>query len=271
LSGGEFTLFAPSNEAFADRFDDVKLYLNTDAYMLKFHIIEGKTLMFDDLICKETIETWSYNEESRTQCTNKGTQKFQTGRGNFDLGTIPKIIERDILVCNGVIHGVDDVLLPKLKLASAEGEEKDDDAIYLGLVCSEPIRAQPKNDPWKACGIGFYPSQETTLPNPPDVWQENNCWNDPNASAVDDMVIIGAGIGGAYVANQLRFNKEHNATIALLEAGMNVGGRLMSAFHSGALGLSVQPLTIVRLFFNNKRRNISNAITARCCHQHFYY
>jgi len=195
--------------------------------------------MFDDLICKETIETWSYNEESWTKYTNKGTQKFQTGRGNFDLGTIPKIIERDILVCNGVIHGVDDVLLPKLKLASAEGEEKDDDAIYLGLVCSEPIRAQPKNDPWKACGIELYPSQETTLPNPPAVWQENNCWNDPNASAVDDMVIIGAGIGGAYVANQLRFDEEHNATIALLEAGMNVGGRLMS------LGLSVQPLTMV--------------------------
>ena len=177
------------------------------------------------------------------------------------MGTIPKIVKPDIPVCNGVIHGVDDVLLPKLKLASAEGEEKDDDAIYLGLVCSEPIRAQPKNDPWKACGIELYPSQETTLPNPPAVWQENNCWNDPNASAVDDMVIIGAGIGGAYVANQLRFDEEHNATIALLEAGMIVGGRLISGFHSGALGLSVQPLNKVRLFFNNKRRNINNAIT----------
>jgi len=43
LSGGEFTLFAPSNETFADRFDDVKLYLDTDAYILKFHIIEGNS------------------------------------------------------------------------------------------------------------------------------------------------------------------------------------------------------------------------------------
>jgi len=140
---------------------------------MMFHTIEEKTLMFDDLICLETIETLSENEESRTKCVNKGAEKFQTRRGNFDLGTMPKIVEPDIQVCNGVIHGVDDILLPKLKKASVGGQEDGVDVVddANNLICSQPIRAQPKNDPWKACGTRLYPSQKTTLPNPPNVWQ----------------------------------------------------------------------------------------------------
>ena len=255
LSGGEFTLFAPNNKAIGDRIDDIEPYWGTgpDAgmYIMKFHAIEGQTLMFDDLVCSELIVTLTEDQESRTKCTKKGAEKFQTGRGNLALGTMPKIVEPDIQVCNGVIHGVDDILLPKLKKASVGGQEDDVDVVddANNLICSQPIRAQPKNDPWKACGTRVYPSQETTLPDPPNVWQGNNCWNNPDASAADDMVIIGAGIGGSYVANQLRFGNDHDTSIAIFEAGMSVGGRLMSAFHSGALGLPVRPLNKVRLFF----------------------
>jgi len=131
LSGGEFTLFAPNNKAIGDRIDDIEPYWGTgpDAgmYIMKFHAIEGQTLMFDDLICSETVETLSENQDSRTKCTNKGAEKFQTGRGNNDLGTMPKIVEPDIRVCNGVIHGVDDMLLPSLKKPGfGVGEDKWD-------------------------------------------------------------------------------------------------------------------------------------------------
>ena len=126
MKGGEWTLFAPVNDAFIDRFDDIEKYLGDDAYIMNFHIIKGKTIMFDDLICTETIATESYGEESRTKCAKKGAQKFQTGRGNLKLGTMPKIITSDVLLCNGVIHGVDDIILPKLilkKESSGEGED----------------------------------------------------------------------------------------------------------------------------------------------------
>ena len=174
LSGGEFTLFAPNNDAFDERSDDIVPYLGADGYITKFHAIKGKTLMFDDLVCSELIVTLTEDQESRTKCTKKGAEKFQTGRGNLALGTMPKIVEPDIQVCNGVIHGVDDILFPKLKKASVGGQEDDVDVDVdvdaSNLVCSQPIRAQPKNDPWKACGTRVYPSQETTLPDPPNVW-----------------------------------------------------------------------------------------------------
>jgi hypothetical protein len=79
---------------------------------------------------------------------------------------------------------------------------------------------------------------------PPSSWQKKE--NDTDNYDYD-LVIIGGGIGGAYVANRLleEFEKKGQdpPKIALFERASTVGGRLMSAYGSGALGLSVQPRT----------------------------
>jgi hypothetical protein len=112
-------------------------------------------------------------------------------------------------------------------------------------VCTEQPKTESNVDEWKACSVSFRPSKPTTLPDSPDVWQKSLCWDDENATARHDLIIFGAGIGGAYLSNQLRVSQKHNASIALMEAGQSVGGRLMSSFHSGALGLPVRPFNEV--------------------------
>eukprot|EP00751_Fragilariopsis_kerguelensis_P048403 CAMPEP_0171052930 /NCGR_PEP_ID=MMETSP0736-20130129/54146_1 /TAXON_ID=186038 /ORGANISM="Fragilariopsis kerguelensis, Strain L26-C5" /LENGTH=854 /DNA_ID=CAMNT_0011506701 /DNA_START=71 /DNA_END=2636 /DNA_ORIENTATION=- len=239
LQDGAWTLFAPNNEAFEGLLPS---YADDYLEILKFHVLK-ETVMYDDLICMDKVET-VLGQMSRTKCSTKG--KFQTGAGNLVVG--------------------DEVMLPKLKSTMVEDTGSEDSPSAAdgsgegygstsdiksnndsgdNLVCSEVVRSQPKNDPWTACGVELYPSGKTTLPSPPNVWQKNNCYDDKNADAVYDLAIIGAGIGGCYLANQLRLGKAHSRTIAMYEGGQNVGGRLMSAFHAGALGIPVRPLDMI--------------------------
>jgi len=102
-----------------------------------------------------------------------------------------------------------------------------------------------KDESWKPCEARFYPSESNGFPDPPDVWQKTLCWDNEDAEAVNDLTIIGAGIGGAYLANELRLSKKLNSSIAMMEAGPNVGGRLMSSFHTGALGMPARPFDTV--------------------------
>jgi len=259
LQDGAWTLFAPNNEAFEGLLPS---YADDYLEILKFHVLK-ETVMYDDLTCMNTVET-VLGQNSRTKCSAKG--KVQTGAGNLVVGTIPMITDPDIKVCDGIIQGIDEVMLPKLKSTMVEDTGSEDSPSAAdgsgegygstsdiksnndsgdNLVCSEVVRSQPKNDPWTACGVALYPSGKTTLPTPPNVWQKNNCYDDKNADAVYDMAIIGAGIGGCYLANQLRLGKAQSRTIAMYEGGQNVGGRLMSAFHAGALGIPVRPFNKV--------------------------
>jgi len=135
LSNGEWTIFAPTNDAFHSSRDALESYFgsgNDDSdgsgddsgveYIIKFHLIEEKTLLYNDLICTETIDSYSNDEKSRTKCgkykNEKGisvTEKYQAGQGNIATKTMPKIVFKDVMTCNGVIHVVDKVLLPKLR------------------------------------------------------------------------------------------------------------------------------------------------------------
>jgi len=249
LQDGAWTLFAPNNDAFEGLSSS---YADDYLDILKFHVLD-ETVMYDDLICMDKVET-VLGQNSRTKCSAKG--KVQAGAGNLVTGTIPMITDPDVKVCEGVIHGIDEVMLPKLKSTMVDDDGSEDtpsegDASTSdiksnndsgdNMVCSEAVRSQPKNDPWTACGVALYPSAKTTLPVPPNVWQNNNCYENNDADAVFDLAIIGSGIGGCYLANELRYSKEQSRTIAMFEAGQNVGGRLMSAFHAGALGIPVRP------------------------------
>ena len=111
-----WTVFAPTDSAF-DAIVDVTSDLSIDeiSNILMFHAVQFQELYFDDLQCKELIEMTN-GDDSRTKCDKdddtKERFKIQKGAGQLD-GMLPRIIET-IETCNGPIHKVDNVLLPKI-------------------------------------------------------------------------------------------------------------------------------------------------------------
>jgi uncharacterized surface protein with fasciclin (FAS1) repeats len=105
-SAGPFTVFAPTDEAFA------KLPEGTVADLLKpenkakliailtYHVVPGKVLAAQvvNLNSAKTV-----NGQSITISTSGGTVMVDDAR----------VVKTDILCSNGVIHVVDSVLLPK--------------------------------------------------------------------------------------------------------------------------------------------------------------
>jgi transforming growth factor-beta-induced protein len=117
LSTGTWTIFAPPDNAFTAIEEVSEDFTNCEiGDVLSFHAVFGQTLMFDDLLCAEKI-TMANSDDSRTQCElDKVTReviKYQKGVGQMD-GMLPQITDADIMACNGVVHVVNNVMIPKL-------------------------------------------------------------------------------------------------------------------------------------------------------------
>ncbi|CAE8684811.1 unnamed protein product [Polarella glacialis] len=81
-----------------------------------------------------------------------------------------------------------------------------------------------------------------TVPNSvPTAWQLGNCRQRVAAGPHYDLAVVGAGIGGAYIIDQLRGDTQHTQKIALFEWGEHAGGRLQSSYGAGQLGLLAKP------------------------------
>eukprot|EP00536_Pseudo-nitzschia_multiseries_P005874 jgi/Psemu1/238856/estExt_Genewise1.C_1190013 len=111
----DFTVFAPSNDAFEGflewrGLDDIKLSRLEN--ILLTHVVTDHVIDKDDLKnrCSELLRMAS-NEKTRTICQNGKSDLFQKGNGNSDLCK-PRIISADIQACNGIVHVVDEVILP---------------------------------------------------------------------------------------------------------------------------------------------------------------
>lgn len=114
-------------------------------------------------------------------------------------------------------------------------EAQDNDPLSFtpeSLVCEAPDRNPDRHDIYSldySCDSLFGPS----------AWQKKKEDGDVDY----DLIIIGGGIGGAYLVNRLieEFEKkgQEPPKIALFERAPTVGGRLMSAFGAGPLGLGV--------------------------------
>jgi uncharacterized surface protein with fasciclin (FAS1) repeats len=112
-SPGPFTVFAPTDEAFAKLPKGELDMLLKDTMKLKavltFHVVEGK-LMASDLAKHEYL-----------QALQGGELRIDASRwhmhGHMKVNGA-NIIKPDIVVDNGVCHGIDKVLMPKLAVVS---------------------------------------------------------------------------------------------------------------------------------------------------------
>lgn len=111
---GTYTLFAPTNEAFEGLGEDAVIDLLDNPTgklkeILKNHLSDS--IYFQkNLYCDRKIFTLSNGDFTTTKCNARGL--FQQGNGN-ERGAYPFIVATDIVTCNGVVHVVDKVILPK--------------------------------------------------------------------------------------------------------------------------------------------------------------
>jgi len=94
-----FTVFAPTDEAFAKLGADVLEGLDADALsdILLFHATAGE-ILFDDLVCQALVPM-ANGKDSRTYCQDG--DRFQKGSGN-PIFNMPMIITPDLMACNGL-------------------------------------------------------------------------------------------------------------------------------------------------------------------------
>ena len=115
LSGGLFTVFAPTDEAFLTAFKSFGESVNTSdsgliTNILLQHIIWATAVYSEDLACD--MEVQMANDEKNTITCNKDGAFFIGEPGN-DPNSLPEIIGPDVDACNGVIHILNEIILPR--------------------------------------------------------------------------------------------------------------------------------------------------------------
>ena len=114
---GPFTVFAPTNEAFAKlpagTVDNLVKPENKDTLskILTYHVVAGRVTASD---LKDQIKAGNgtatlktVNGETLTAMINSGKVQIKDEKGNVSTVTIPNVYQS-----NGVIHVVDTVLMP---------------------------------------------------------------------------------------------------------------------------------------------------------------
>lgn len=115
---GPFTVFAPTNEAFAKIDKDALANLlkpenkETLASILTYHVIPGK-LMASDVVAalkngKGKVEVKTLNGTVLTVMSKDGKIWLKDAAGNYS-----EITATDVAGSNGVIHVIDTVVMPK--------------------------------------------------------------------------------------------------------------------------------------------------------------
>jgi uncharacterized surface protein with fasciclin (FAS1) repeats len=106
----EFTVFAPNNGAFDAIASVLPLLTQEDITdVLLYHSVAGKVVSAD-FVCGADVEMVN-GQFTQTQCPLEDVI-FQVGTGNMEPN-IPQIITVDVDACNGVVHIVNNVVLPR--------------------------------------------------------------------------------------------------------------------------------------------------------------
>lgn len=115
LSGkGPFTVFAPTNDAFNDLLKKVDLGDIDVAAVLTYHVIAGSAIKAADLNGSQTPGTFNGAsiEIIKTTTTDENDKKIVDVKITDSTGGIATVVSADNEASNGVIHAIDQVLIP---------------------------------------------------------------------------------------------------------------------------------------------------------------
>ena len=113
-AAGPMTLFAPTNEAFAKLPDYLTSFLtdpkNTQQLtrVLQYHLVYGAANSCASLTDNEELTT-SLPDHAKIHVRFEGSQKLVADGSDCELAPISKC---DMAASNGVVHGIDEMLLP---------------------------------------------------------------------------------------------------------------------------------------------------------------
>ena len=115
-----WTVFAPTDTAFEALDDDLADSLlnctSSLSSILSFHTVHGAEVLSTDLECGGEV-LMANGDESRTIC--RGGNVYQKGEQN-PRENMPMIIAPDVEACNGVVHVVNEVMLPKSRFITTD-------------------------------------------------------------------------------------------------------------------------------------------------------
>jgi transforming growth factor-beta-induced protein len=110
LKGGSYTVFAPTNAAFAKVPSDALSALLNDPVMLKsvllYHVVPGK------VNAKQVMSLKS------AKTANGATVSVQVMGGKVMINSAT-VIKANVMACNGIVHVIDTVLMPPMAAAPA--------------------------------------------------------------------------------------------------------------------------------------------------------
>ena len=128
---GPFTAFAPNDDAFTALFSEVDpegLTPEQIQFILTYHVIGGATILAGDLAPQQTVE--AANEEPLF---------ITADNGDVTVNGSSNVIAADVTASNGVIHVVDQVLLPDAFLNTVQVAAKNYNFTTLvGLLSGYP-------------------------------------------------------------------------------------------------------------------------------------
>jgi len=114
LSTGEYTVFAPTDEAFQPLVDNgtvEELLKDPEGQLtqiLTYHVVEGKVTAEDVVQLDGQKVTTVNGDKLKVMVTDSGEVMLKDSSG----GTVT-VVQTDVEADNGVIHGIDGVLIPK--------------------------------------------------------------------------------------------------------------------------------------------------------------
>lgn len=155
---GGYTLFAPTDEAFAEVPADTLAALLKDTAELKsvllYHVAAG-TVLAKDLSNGLAVKTLSENKVLSTQVLYTGEVAFVDNGGNI----VADVDNADILASNGVVHMIDAVLFPKRTVADILEDRREFTTlvsllklagVFDGLQSAGPVTmVAPNNDAFR--------------------------------------------------------------------------------------------------------------------------
>ena len=148
----QYTVFGPTNAAFNKLSQATRDFLFSDKGndtlrdIVKYHLVEDRRINYRDLVCDRSY-LMTNGENTRTKCGSDKFTKFQVGQGN----TIrPQISLRNIPASNGVLHVVNEVILPEKSTPSTKSPSTARPSKAPTPSTKSPSTARPSKAPTKS-------------------------------------------------------------------------------------------------------------------------